>query len=186
MTDLFALFTRPLDTLGTRYFVTGSVAGILYGEPRMTHDVDLVLALGRNELTAFCDAFPLEEFYCPPEDVIRTEVQRASRGHFNLIHHKTGFKADIYLRSGALHDWAFSNRREIEVGDYSLWVAPPEYVIVRKLEYYREGKSEKHLRDIAAMLAVSGDTLDYTWLEAQIALSGCGGEWLLAGACQVG
>jgi hypothetical protein len=38
--------------------------------------------------------------------------------------------------------------------------APPEYVIVRKLEYYREGGSEKHLRDIRSRLAISGGRLD--------------------------
>jgi hypothetical protein len=33
------------------------------------------------------------------------------------------------------------------------WFAPPEAVIVNKLLFYREGRSAKHLEDIAAMLA---------------------------------
>jgi hypothetical protein len=39
-------------------------------------------------------------------------------------------------------------------------VAPPEYVIARKLEYYREGNSKKHLHDISGMLEVSGDIIN--------------------------
>jgi hypothetical protein len=47
-TDLFRLFTDRLNLLGARYIVTGSVAGTLYGEPRLTLDVDIVWDLGRN------------------------------------------------------------------------------------------------------------------------------------------
>jgi hypothetical protein len=61
----------------------------------------------------------------------------------------------------------------------SIAVAPPEYVIVRKLEYYREGGSEKHLRDIRSMLAVSGDQFDRPALEEWIRKCGVGAEWRL-------
>lgn len=59
-------------------------------------------------------------------------------------------------------------------------VAPPEYVIVGKLEYYREGRSEKHLRDIRAMLAVSAAELNQPELEDWIARRGLGTEWRAA------
>ncbi len=59
----------------------------------------------------------------------------------------------------------------------SITLAPPEYVIVRKLEYYREGGSEKHLRDIRAMLAISGDLLDRPALLDWIARLGLETEW---------
>jgi hypothetical protein len=61
-------------------------------------------------------------------------------------------------------------------------LAPPEYVIVRKLEYYREGRAEKHLRDIRAMLAVSGGHLDQAALDEWIQRRGLAAEWqLIAG-----
>ena len=56
-------------------------------------------------------------------------------------------------------------------------IAPPEYVIVRKLEYFREGRSEKHLRDIRAMLAVSGEQLDRVTLNEWIQRLGLESEW---------
>ena len=56
-------------------------------------------------------------------------------------------------------------------------VAPPEYVIVRKLEYFREGGSEKHLRDIRAMLNVSGELLDRAALDDWITRRGVLTEW---------
>jgi len=58
-----------------------------------------------------------------------------------------------------------------------LAVAPPEYVIVRKLEYYREGGSEKHLRDIASMLATSPQLIHQDELKRMIADRGLENPW---------
>lgn len=128
-------------------------------------------------------AFPEEEFYAPPGDVIGLELARSERGHFNLIHHDTGFKADLYpIGADPLHHWALPLRRRIPFGDAMLAVAPPEYVIVRKLEYFREGGSDKHLTDIRAILAISGDQIDRVVLQSWIERKGLSNEWRHASA----
>jgi hypothetical protein len=82
-----------------------------------------------------------------------------------LIHHETCFRADVYLAGkDRLHHWGLLNRKSVQLEDQAIWVAPAEYVILRKLEYYREGWSEKHLRNIAGILDVSGATLNAAWL----------------------
>jgi len=87
--------------------------------------------------------------------VIRLEIDRSQRGHFNLIHHETGFRADIYASGrDELHHWELQNRKAVGVEGEKFWLAPVEYVILRKLEHYREGESEKHLRDISSILAL--------------------------------
>lgn len=159
--DLSLLFVRPLNELGIRYIISGSVAAILYGEPRLTHDVDLIIFLRHEEIGKLLEMFPEPDYYLPPPDVIAGEMTRESGGHFNIIHNDTGFKADLYLSGrDEFHAWAFRNARRIEYKGHPLQVAPPEYVIVRKLEYYREGGSEKHVRDVRAMLAVSKEELN--------------------------
>ena len=70
---------------------------MFYGEPRLTNDVDIVVSLAEAELPGFEAAFPDAEFYRPPREVLLVELGRSRRGHFNLIDHRTGFKADIYL-----------------------------------------------------------------------------------------
>jgi hypothetical protein len=175
--NLLEPFVARLERLGIPYIVTGSTAGILYGEPRLTHDVDIVIALSARDVPAFVAAFPLEEFYCPPEEVLALEVRRGQRGHCNLIHHDSGFKADIYIAFDELHRWALAHRRTISLDGLSMSVAPVEYVILRKLEYFREGKSEKHLRDIRGMLAISAAQIDRPFLEQWIARQGLAAEW---------
>ena len=178
MDDLFSLFTSRLERAGVQAMVTGSVAAMIYGEPRLTHDVDLVVVLDDAAIQRLVAAFPDEEFYCAPTEVIRAESRRGHRGHFNIIHHETGFKADVYIAGrDPLHAWALANLRTISLAGTTLSVAPPEYVIARKLEYYREGNSAKHPEDIRRMLAHLGDDLDRDALERMIAERGLGVQW---------
>jgi len=92
--ELCLLFIRPLNALGVRYVVSGSMAAMLYGEPRLTHDVDLVVFLREEDIRRLPEAFPASQFYLPPTDQIAREVARDQRGHFNMVHHGTDFKAD--------------------------------------------------------------------------------------------
>ncbi len=66
--NLFQIFISRLNKLGIQYMITGSVASIIYGEPRLTHDIDLVIELNKDDAERFAEAFPIEEFYCPPPE----------------------------------------------------------------------------------------------------------------------
>src|SRR6266404_2928977 len=141
-----------------------------------TLDVDVVAVVGKQNLARFVSVFSETDFYCPPADVIEIESVRPEHGHFNLIHHHSIYKADIYIATGSEFErWAFKNRRPLEAGETPVWLAPPEYVIVHKLEFFREGGGEKHLRDIRGMLAVTG--VDRAFLEKEIAGRGLEGAW---------
>ncbi len=178
--DLILLFVRPLQQAGFRYIVTGSVAAIFYGEPRLTLDVDLVVFLNDKDIARLAGIFPSNDFYLPPPEIIAAEARRGKRGHFNILHLPTGFKADLYLTGqDELEAWAFRFQRLVQFEGETVALAPPEYVIVRKLEYYREGGSEKHLRDLRSMLAVSGEQLDQLALQDWIQRRGLQAEWKL-------
>ena len=68
-------------------------------------------------IDALVRAFPDEDFYCAPAEVIRVEARRRQRGHFNIIHHETGFKADMYVAGDdPLHRWALARQRRLLEG----------------------------------------------------------------------
>ena len=176
--NLFQIFTSRLNKMGIRYMVTGAAAAIIYGEPRLTHDIDLVMELKGEDARKLEKAFPPGEFYCPHEENINVEAKRPSRGHFNIIHNETGFRADCYMMGqDELHFWGMAKRRELAIEGEPVWVAPPEYVILRKLEYYREGGSEKHLRDIVSMLTISPDRINLEELLGKIRIYELEKEW---------
>jgi hypothetical protein len=89
--ELSLIFVRPLNRFGFRYVVSDSVAAILYGEPRLTNDVDFVVFLWQADIVRLQEAFPSPEFYVPPPEVISSEIARPTKGQFNVIHADTGF-----------------------------------------------------------------------------------------------
>ena len=176
--ELFLMFVRLFNRAGFRYVIGGSVAAIFYGEPRLTNDVDFVAFLSEADIRRLPEVFPPADFYLPPAEVITAEVGREQRGHFNIIHMNTSFKADVYPTGrDELNAWAFRNKHPIVYEGETLVLAPPEYVIVRKLEYFREGGSEKHLRDIRAMLNVSREQINRPELEEWIQRRRLQTEW---------
>lgn len=175
--DLIELFIRPLNQSQFRYVVSGSVAAMLYGEPRVTHDIDLLIFLQPHEVARISEVFPQPQFYVPPVEMILGELARA-KGQFNIVHVASGLKADIFTISrDEFHVWAFRNFQQYTLGDLIVRLAPPEYVIVRKLEYFREGGSDKHLRDIRGMLNVSGEQIDRDVLNEWIQRQKVESEW---------
>ena len=72
--DLIELFVQPLNRLGVRYLLSGSVAAMLYGEPRVTHDIDFVVFLRSQDVSRLSAEFPPPDFYVPPAPVILAEI----------------------------------------------------------------------------------------------------------------
>ena len=176
--DLFERLLRPLHQSGIPYMITGGFAAIVYGEPRLTNDVDLVLQLSPGDAETLAAAFPAERYFVPPIETIREEAGRAAHGHFDLLDVETSLRADVYcLGDDPLGAWAMARRHAVSMADVQIWVAPIEYVIVLKLRYYRDGGADRHLRDIAAMRRISGALIDRQSLERWIARLGLEAEW---------
>jgi hypothetical protein len=174
--DPATVFAPRFNALGAPWAATGAIASIIYGEIRTTQDIDIIILFDAATVAGLERAFPEDEFYRPPRDVVEIERARERRGHFNIIHFESGYKADVYLSADdPLHGWALRNRRSVDIGEAQLWLAPPEYVIVQKLEFSREGGSEKHLRDIRGMLAAT--EVDRAFLEKEIATRGLNESW---------
>ena len=167
--DLVSLFVEPLNHLGVTYLVTGAVAAIVYGEPCLTNDIDFVVKLSDDDLLRLHDAFPQSEFYVPPVETMQVEANRPQNGHFNLIHTDSALKADMYpVGSDPLHHWALEHRHQIQISGVPMWIAPIEYVVLRKLQYLEVSGQEKHRRDIQAMLFISDAQMDRAFLAREI------------------
>jgi len=179
--DLYTHLLRPLNATGIPYMVSGGLAAIMYGEPRLTNDVDVVVALGAGDAERFAECFRSPDLYVPPTEVIREESARPAWGHFNVLHVPTALRADVYLLGDdPLGIWGMARRQSVTVADDVIWVAPIEYVILKKLIYYRDGGSERHLRDIAAMIRLSGEIRDDAALQSWLVRLGLEDEWALA------
>lgn len=179
MWDWLFQFIDPLDSAGLPYAIVGSVASSVYGEPRATNDVDMVIQLSKPDAEKLVRAFPAERFYLPPQEVIEVELSRAVGGHLNVIALETMMKADLYPLVPSEAAW-FSRRRALEIDGRRVWFAVPESVILHKLRFFRDGGGEKHLRDIRGMLQVSADQIDIAALERAVAEMRLSQQWQAA------
>lgn len=176
--EFLAHALSALERIGIPYAVVGAFASTAWGEPRMTRDIDIVVELTANQVDELCSEFPAQEFY-----VSRAAANEAAHRHgqFNVIHPASGNKIDFMVIG--ISEWSkaqLKRRQRIEFEPaISGYVAAPEDVVLGKLIYYREGKSEKHLRDIRGILKVSHDALDHDYLARCVAELGVGDEWEL-------
>lgn len=161
--ELLGHVLHILEEQGVTYLLVGSLASGVYGEPRLTHDIDVVLELRLDQVAQLCEAFPASDYYIS-EKAAREAVAR--RGQFNVIHPASGNKIDFMIARQDAWGRSQISRRRLEqiLPNRPGYTAAPEDVIIGKLWYYREGGSEKHLRDIAAMLQVSGDEIDKDYI----------------------
>ncbi len=87
-------------------------------------------------------------------------------------------RADIYLPGNdPLNAWALAHTVARRVADDDVRLAPIEAVILSKVRYYQMGKSDRHLRDIHRMLAVSGDLVNGPEIERWASRLGVEVEW---------
>ena len=174
--ELLGRVTGVLERLAIPYFVTGSIASIVYGEPRFTNDIDIVADLSLVHVEPFCASFPAPEYYVSAQAAREAVVLRRQ---FNIIHPGSGLKIDVIAAKDTEFDKGrFARARRIEIpGKRLVYFASPEDVVLKKLEFYREGGSEKHLRDIAGILKITGDRLDREYLRNWVGILGLEDIW---------
>lgn len=174
--ELLHLVARCFNENGIPYFVTGSVASFIYGEPRLTQDIDIVAAIREKNIPGLLYFFPEEEFYLD-----RISVQRAlrERSQFNIIHPSSGLKVDVIIpKKNEFDQLRFERRKNVSISEeLMISYSSPEDLIVSKLEFYQEGGSEKHLRDIAGIIKISGGELDFDYLAVWMERKGLGEIW---------
>lgn len=176
--DLIRLFALPLQRAGIDCMVVGSVAAMYYGIPRLTLDIDFATILPKADLLRLPALFPEPDYYCPPVEILQIESRRPTHGHFNLIHIPQNLKADIYLSADhPMQNWAMARRRPLEIAGETIHIAPPEYIIIHKLGFWKEGGSEKHLHDIRGMLEVSGANIDQRLVTTRADAYGLSDYW---------
>lgn len=161
--ELLKLVVRVLEQSGVVYLITGSVASSAQGEPRASHDIDLVVAMPEAAIDAFIAAFPPPEYYLS-RDAVRDAIRR--RSMFNLLSVDTGDKVDFWLMTDEPFDQSrFARRVRQQLFGESLWLSSPEDTILAKMRWcLMSGGSEKQLTDVKGVYEVQRGNLDSTYI----------------------
>lgn len=159
-----------LEKVGIAYAVTGSIASNLWGIPRLTHDVDIVVVLPEAEVHRIVAAFA--DTYYVSEPAAIDAARRA--GMFNIIDATRNVKADLWVtKDDVFNQNTLARRRRIEiVPGRPAYVASPEDVLLHKLVWHQITPSERQLGDAAGIAAVQAGNLDLAYLRSWAARQG--------------
>ena len=139
--------------------LTGSMAMNYYAQPRMTRDIDVVVALAPQDTDKVITSFT-------PEYYVSREAVRASIVNetlFNLIHHESVIKVDCILRKNTPYRRVeFDRRQRITIEDFSTWIVSKEDLIVSKLWWAKDSHSELQMRDVKNL---ADRACDITYIE---------------------
>jgi hypothetical protein len=165
--DVALLVGGAIDAVGGEYFVGGSVASSLQGEPRATNDIDMVVAMRGFRVRAFAEK--LGSDFEVDEQMLREALARG--GSANIFYLPLVTKVDIFgLGASPYDEVEFHRRRRVRVRESGeeLWVKSPEDTVLRKLLWYRQGGevSSKQWRDVTEVLRIRGPLLDVVHLDA--------------------
>ncbi|HET9987907.1 MAG TPA: hypothetical protein VFQ65_05290 [Kofleriaceae bacterium] len=174
-TSLLREVKQALEAAGIPYMVVGSFAGMVHGEPRTTFDLDIVIDPSAVALDALLEGFDPNRVYVDP-DVARDALRR--RTMFNLVDMSSGWKIDFVIRKDRPFSKEELSRRTVaQIIEVEVAVATAEDTIIAKLEWAKLSASERQLSDVAGILAVRGDDLDFAYVERWVHQLGLAAEW---------
>lgn len=162
--DLLVHTVRTLDRAGIEYMITGSIVTSLQGEPRSTHDIDVVVEISAVDVPLLIAAFPRPKFYVD-EGAIREAIRLG--GTFNVIETEEGDKVDFWMLHGDSFDRSrFGRKYQERVFGVNMTISSPEDTILAKLRWANlSGGSERHVRDALGVYEVQRPHLDTRYLE---------------------
>ena len=161
--DILRDVSQRLEGGGIQFMLTGSMAMNFYAQPRMTRDLDLVVELASEQTDLLVRLFESE--YYVDRRAVATAI--AQRSMFNLIHNETFIKLDcIVLKDHQYRQEEFSRRQKIKLTDFETWIVTREDLILSKLYWARNSRSELQFRDIKNLFSAECD-LSYLYSRAE-------------------
>ncbi len=162
--ELVIKVINALNSIGCEYMVTGSIASSFYGEPRATHDIDLVISMKKKMTDKLVELFPAPDFYLDKDSILQAIDGKSM---FNLIDISSGQKVDFWILTEEPFDESRFSRAIFQdfYGD-KIRVSSPEDTILAKLKWAKMmGGSEKQYTDALRIYEIRSKNLDLGYLK---------------------
>jgi len=158
MFDFLRILIKFFDQNNVPYMLSGSVAMSTYTLPRFTRDFDFIVHLNPEHVSLMSAHF--KEGYYYNDETVREAIQ--SKGMFNIIDHKSNYKADfIILKDEPYRLEEFARRRQIDFLNMRIYIVSPEDLLLSKLIWIQELQSSQQMEDIKLLTGINGIDWNY-------------------------
>lgn len=163
LSSALKVVVEGLNRLGVDYIIVGSVAAATWGVVRSTRDVDIVAIIDSASVDRFLDGLEGSDLYVPAAHAREVAIHG---GSFNIVHTISGGKIDIFVppRGDDFTASRLNRRRTASVFGLDVYVASAEDVVLAKLRWRLETRSDVQWRDCVEVAATN--ELDFAYLDA--------------------
>ncbi len=163
--DLLVLIAQLLGKYKIRYLLTGSFAVSFYGFPRATHDIDFVLEVKTSDFPNLLDALnELPDSFTIDKKQIELSVGKKEQ--FDIYHADSGIKIDFWpIKNTEFERNKFLRQKAVVINKQKVNLVSAEDLILTKLFWCKEIRSERHMNDSAGIVNVQGNKLDRKYLK---------------------
>jgi len=163
MFDFLRTLIHFFDKNNIPYMLSGSVAISTYTVPRFTRDFDFIVHLKQKDVTILMEQFSVG-YYCD-ESAVREAI--LSKGMFNIIDHKSSYKADfMILKDEPYRQTEFDRRNKIDFLDMSIYIVSQEDLLISKFIWIQQIQSGLQIEDIKALVELPG--MDWVYIRQWI------------------
>ena len=161
--EFLLIIIKKLSEANIPYMICGSLGSSLYGEPRATNDIDIVVAVTLKRIKEFVGSFPEQDYYA---DLEMAEDAFRHQSMFNIIDLNSGWKADIiFLKDDEYSKAAFSRKNSTNLLGSNVQIISPEDSKLSKLDWSKKSESERQFRDALGVAIVQWENLDISYLK---------------------
>jgi hypothetical protein len=164
--ELLKNLANKLEKLRIKYCVTGGWAVSVWGRPRGTFDIDIVIQLGEKDIDPLIkNLHSLSKAGYIEESLVREKVEKG--GEFNFIHSESGIKIDFWAIKESDEAGMAELKRRIgkKFNGQKIYFISPDDLILSKLRWYKESESERHLEDARSVIKISKSQIDFAYLK---------------------
>jgi hypothetical protein len=160
--DVLASVVAAMQQIGSRWYLFGAQAAVIWGRPRLTADIDITAQIDPDQVDHFLESMKRQGFtlrFDDPEFVNRTRV-------FPFLHQRTGVPVDVVVAGPGLEEAFLDRAVEVPIGGATVPVISPEDLVVTKVLAGRP----KDIEDVRGVLRERADSLDVSRIREMLRL----------------
>lgn len=164
--QLLCKIAKILQDLKIHYAVTGGFAVAVWGKPRFTADIDIIVELVSKNIQPLAKALlVVDKDVYVSERAMQDALER--EGEFNFIHPQTGLKVDFWVtdsKTDIYEDLKLKRAIPKKIDKQKIFFVSPEDLILSKLTWFKESESSKHLEDIKTIFDIQKSKINKNYL----------------------